>query len=406
MLLAQTFRRIACVHLTLGLGRSFATSTVMSSPASFTLDRTLFNQTLYTRLRDVWFQDLPSGATAATKPALQRWFGALPAAEKLQFDEQCRADFEPALLSIGPEQLRLPPFTTHEHDVAHAPELAAPFLAELTPAAAPDPAHAAATLLSLALLLDQIPRNIYRTPATLPRVYTHYDRLAFALVHAAHAHTAGGPSSSSAATSPLTFTAATGNQAHTHWLIMPLLHAEHLPSHALMREILRACERAAAAKPDPAALAMLAQAEPSMQDHLVPLQRFGRYPHRNEVLGRESSAAEREFLQTAPTFGRRLNPSLAMVLMLHVPFGEVSQALFSCLFDLHLPWEQSEPLCQTLDTFTDRGVREPRLIRKQSMKTLDLTLYVFDEWQDCIFGIFPLMAIHRYPGLISSSTSL
>lgn len=32
--------------------------------------------------------------------------------------------------------------------------------------------------------------------------------------------------------------------------------------------------------------------------HLVPIEKFGRFPHRNEVLGRESSEEEIEFLKT------------------------------------------------------------------------------------------------------------
>ena len=36
--------------------------------------------------------------------------------------------------------------------------------------------------------------------------------------------------------------------------------------------------------------------------HLVPIEKFGRFPHRNEVLGRESSEEEIEFLKTHKGF--------------------------------------------------------------------------------------------------------
>nr|POE50049.1 hypothetical protein CFP56_76060 [Quercus suber] len=138
-----------------------------------------------------------------------------------------------------------------------------------------------------------MPRNLYRTPATLPLVYTHYDRLAFALVHAAR----------HIAPSPLTHAAAAGLQARALWMIMPLQHAEHLPSHALAREILDLCGRVAAEKHDEQAVEMLSLGESSLQDHLLPLQRFGRYPHRNDALGRASTAEETEFMRTGKTFG-------------------------------------------------------------------------------------------------------
>ena len=41
----------------------------------------------------------------------------------------------------------------------------------------PDERTRASTALSLVILLDQIPRNLYRTAATLPLVYGHDDAL-------------------------------------------------------------------------------------------------------------------------------------------------------------------------------------------------------------------------------------
>lgn len=42
----------------------------------------------------------------------------------------------------------------------------------------------------------------------------------------------------------------------------------------------------------------------SARDHQEIIERFGRFPHRNQVLGRSSSAAEEEYLGTARRFGQ------------------------------------------------------------------------------------------------------
>nr|MBK7067243.1 DUF924 family protein [Deltaproteobacteria bacterium] len=59
--------------------------------------------------------------------------------------------------------------------------------------------------------------------------------------------------------------------------------------------------------------ALAAEAPPSLtksaeellsyaEKHRAVIARFGRFPHRNEVLGRESSAEEREFLKAGRGF--------------------------------------------------------------------------------------------------------
>ena len=39
------------------------------------------------------------------------------------------------------------------------------------------------------------------------------------------------------------------------------------------------------------------------QEHDATVQKFGRYPHRNEVLGRKSTDKEIQFLKKADTYG-------------------------------------------------------------------------------------------------------
>ena len=40
------------------------------------------------------------------------------------------------------------------------------------------------------------------------------------------------------------------------------------------------------------------------QDHNTTIKKFGRYPYRNEVLGRESTPEELEYLKNAVTYGQ------------------------------------------------------------------------------------------------------
>ena len=41
------------------------------------------------------------------------------------------------------------------------------------------------------------------------------------------------------------------------------------------------------------------------EEHLEILEQFGRYPHRNKVLGRESYEEEDQYLRDASCFGRQ-----------------------------------------------------------------------------------------------------
>ena len=43
---------------------------------------------------------------------------------------------------------------------------------------------------------------------------------------------------------------------------------------------------------------------PFMVDHNGIVQKYGRYPHRNEVLGRTSTPEEVEYLKTAERYGQ------------------------------------------------------------------------------------------------------
>lgn len=137
--------------------------------------------------------------------------------------------------------------------------------------------------LALILLLDQVPRNLHRgTPAAFVQ-----DAKALAL-------TTEGISRGHDLALPVLERA---------FFYMPLQHAEDLGAQELsvrMFEKLRADEKA----PE-----LYGSALQSMLDyarlHRDIVARFGRFPHRNEALGRADTDAEREYLGNgAPRFGQ------------------------------------------------------------------------------------------------------
>jgi uncharacterized protein (DUF924 family) len=120
--------------------------------------------------------------------------------------------------------------------------------------------------LALILLLDQFTRNIFRDT---PRAFAG-DAAALALAQQLVA--AGGDR--------------TLDEIERRFVYMPYEHAESLE---MQREGVRLFEQLANEGPDSA----LAWA----QKHLEVIARFGRFPHRNEILGRASTAAEIEYLK-------------------------------------------------------------------------------------------------------------
>lgn len=135
--------------------------------------------------------------------------------------------------------------------------------------------------LALVLALDQFPRNVHRgTPA------------AFAHDEAALAITRRGLAAGDAAAL---------DTLECAFFLMPFQHAEDL-----------AAQREGAMRFD----ALHAQAAPEWRAitgdvakyahlHLGIVERFGRFPHRNAILGRDSTPAERAFLESgAESFGQ------------------------------------------------------------------------------------------------------
>ena len=259
--------------------------------SSFKLDRNIFNPTLYKQLTDVWLPGVDLGGEELPESVLKRWF-MLSGDERHAFDGICRDKFAHALDAIGPDKLPEP--------------TAQPFLDEIEDVARNDSksesdsnaSQAAWTALSLTLLLDQIPRNVYRTDAGLRNVYTHYDGISYAL-----SRTLLSP------TSPVPRVDLhpqwRNSAAHRLWLYMPLMHSEHIEAHHLLDKILDEAANECEALEGHKATKMFLQGQlKAEREHRVILDRFGRYPHRNGALGRPSTEEEKKFLeQGGATFG-------------------------------------------------------------------------------------------------------
>ena len=266
-----------------------------SPPSTFTLDRAIFNPQLYTRLRTFWFGDLASDAAMPNANATQRWFGlGKSEAEKENFDGECRENFIHALDTIGPEKLVLPEFESYEREIETAEEIAAPFLPEIRAAQKEDEKKGADTLLSILLLLDQMSRNIFREPEGLRKVYLHYDRLAFTLLYA---------SMNSLPSDPVDLPFYRRRPVYKGWLLMPLMHSEHSPSHELWNRIVVQSVKELREAGETEVLEYLAKSLEAEEKHEALLKRFGRYPHRNEFVGRDSTKEEEEYLNDGDTFG-------------------------------------------------------------------------------------------------------
>ncbi len=134
--------------------------------------------------------------------------------------------------------------------------------------------------LSLVILLDQFTRNIFRGSA---RAFAGDSRAQTLVLDALR----------------------DGQDAALPWvgrvfLYMPLMHAEDL---TLQRQCVRCFERLLAEAPAPLHKTLQGNLR-FAESHLDIIERFGRFPYRNAVLARSTSAAEHEFLKSGPRFGQ------------------------------------------------------------------------------------------------------
>jgi uncharacterized protein (DUF924 family) len=255
--------------------------------STFTLDKNVFNPTLYKQVTDVWLSGVDIQGHEMNEDVMRRWFMGTPE-ERLTFDSVCRDYFAHALEAIGPEKLPNPtaePFLRQVRDIARQDEDG-------------NGSQAAWTTLSMALLLDQMPRNIFRTNAGLVNVYTHYDKIAYALVRTLL-------SSASPIPRPDLHPQWCNSAAHRMWFYLPLTHSEDIEAHNMLDKIVAQFSKDTEKLEGHAATKKFLQANMnSEREHREVLNRFGRYPHRNTALGRKSTEEEERFLKEGgATFG-------------------------------------------------------------------------------------------------------
>jgi uncharacterized protein (DUF924 family) len=260
------------------------------STSTFVLDPAVFNKALYKRITDIWFPGVDISGKDFDMSIAKRWFAGSPE-ERLVLDGQCRDVCANALEAVGPENFpdaNAQPFLDEIARIAEEEK-------EANGATGED---AAWTALSFALLLDQMPRNIYRTEEGLRLVYGHYDRMGVALVRTLL-------SPSSPIPRPDTHPVIRLSAAHRTWLYMPLMHSEDLSAHDLADEILAEfAHKLEDLEGYNGTKMWIENYQKAAKEHRDILERFGRYPHRNTALGRTSTEEERRFIEEGgATFG-------------------------------------------------------------------------------------------------------
>jgi uncharacterized protein (DUF924 family) len=158
----------------------------------------------------------------------------------------------------------------------------------------PDEQTRASTALSLVILLDQIPRNLYRSPATLPLVYGHYDELSRAFVSHLLSRDPRPDMHPSLRYAPV----------RRAWFALPLMHSEDARMHERLVQYIEECTADVREKGDDEAVKYLERMRMFGQTHKEIVDRFGRYPYRNKFLGRQSTAEEEAWIKEGGnTFG-------------------------------------------------------------------------------------------------------
>ncbi|KAF9299965.1 hypothetical protein BGZ74_008446 [Mortierella antarctica] len=129
--------------------------------------------------------------------------------------------------------------------------------------------------IALTILLDQIPRNIFRGS---PRPFVEFDPLARETVREALAKE----------------TCKGMHPVYRHLLYMPLEHSESVEDQATcVKEFRKEYEEV-----EPMYKEMFKSYLEYAVAHEAVIQKFGRFPHRNEVLGRISTEAEKHHLES------------------------------------------------------------------------------------------------------------
>jgi len=262
----------------------------------FTLPSAIYNPQLYHRISSTWFSHLPTTAPSPAdyQASMKKWYavGATPE-EKTSFDELCRSTSWSALESVGPVQYALPQTdASYKDELKHAGTISSPLAEHLKQIYEKEgPEGASRSALSMVLLLDQMPRNIFRTNQSL--IYSHYDRISRAFVRHLLASPERVDRQSWVRESPI----------HRWFFYMPLVHSEHIEDHLLWDSLASEMKQTTVQKDDTAAIDFIDRGIAIAKQHKDIIEKFGRYPYRNEVMGRNSTREERDWLVDGETFG-------------------------------------------------------------------------------------------------------
>ncbi|KAK1758153.1 hypothetical protein QBC47DRAFT_317337 [Echria macrotheca] len=262
-----------------------AKMTTNQSPSADIL-REAFNPAVFDKIRTLWFQNItdPTQLILPTPELAKQWFTS-----DANFDKLCVETFTPQLQTIITQTATINNLTGSSLIDALSP---------LTPL----------DYLSLLLLLDQVPRNCFRG-SEAKKVFTIFDPIAIEVaLRAISDKIPDAPEIKYRA-------------AYRLWFYLPLQHSEDRKVHELsmtehrrmfadMRELvdgpepepgtqgaelIRECREFLSghrAEVDKWEGMMVSFAE----RHKVLIDRFGRYPHRNEAMGREATEEEARYL--------------------------------------------------------------------------------------------------------------
>jgi len=200
---------------------------------------------------DYWFSSLDDAAALDReaepfRTCFARWYG-----KRREIDDEIRTLFEPALKAV----------TREGRDWDRKLD---------------EWRRASNGLLALVIVLDQFPRNMYRDS---PGMYAH-DPLGLIVASAAIREYEDAPLA----------------LVQRMFLYVPLMHAENLTlQQTMVRRFEGLVELAAARSPQNSGFFEFAL--DYARRHLDVIERFGRFPHRNEILGRRSTPEELQFLE-------------------------------------------------------------------------------------------------------------
>lgn len=222
-----------------------------------------------------WFQGLPAHSTLPPESVLKRWWGVnISKEEGAAFDQSCSDLFRDTLQGIS----SLPAQSTQERE-----ESAKRMLKECTQA---DPAETYKDTLGLIILLDQMTRNIYRGDSA-SKVYSHFDPITQIVAQ-------------DAIHRGIDTTQNADQLAYRLWFYMPLMHSEDIEQHKIVWRMYSDVEGRVNGNAE--ALQYLAMSKGAGSKHYDIIKEFGRYPHRNDCLKRNSTSAEAKWLAEGGTY--------------------------------------------------------------------------------------------------------